>query len=135
MAKISGHGGFWVLAGTPNVVVHNAEYELDVESINDDVTTSGSVGFVEGLPIISKFNSGVMRFPDDDTQFLEVIGLEEGAVADIWFKRGAFNVYDKVTGTIVRGVRIVNHQQQARRCEVMLEYGSFARAVTAPVIS
>src|SRR5688572_24707590 len=97
MAKISGHGGYWVKAGTPNVTVHNAEYEVDVESINDDVTTSGSAGHAEGLPIISKMNSAVLRVPADTTAYIETIGMQHGTVVTVWFKRGNAATYDKVT--------------------------------------
>ena len=132
MAKISGHGGYWVVAGTPNLIVHNAEYDLDVESVNDDVTTSGSNGHAEGLPIISKFNSGVMRVPDDTAAYVDAIGLEHGTVVTVWFKRGNAAAYDKVTGAIVRSVRVQNSQQAARRVEIMLEYGAFEYNAAAP---
>jgi hypothetical protein len=135
MAKVSGLGGFWVVAGTPNVVAHNAEYELDIESINDDVTTSGSVGYDEGLPIIKHFNSATMNVPEDDAAYVEALGLEEGTVVAVWFKRGDNEIYDKVTNSIVKSVRHTNNQKQARRLSVTLEYGSFERVVTAPVIS
>lgn len=135
MAKISGLGGFWVVSGTPNVVMHNAEYEIDVESINDDVTTSGSVGFDEGLPIIKHFQGATMRVPDDDAAYVEAVGLEEGTVVDVWFKRGAkAATYDKVTDAIVKNVRHINNQKQARRLEITLEYGNFERNATAPVL-
>ena len=132
MAKVAGLGGYWVVAGTPNVIQHNAEYELDIESINDDVTDSGSTGWVAGLPVIKKFNSGTLSTPEDDASYPEAIGLVEGAILTIWFKRGADAVYDQVVYTIVKSFRYKNNQQKARVYEITLEYGSFTRNVAAP---
>lgn len=132
MPKVSGHGGYFVIAGSPNVIAHNAEYEADIEGIHDDVTTSGSGGWAEGLPILKKVNSVTIRMPEDDTAYLETLTLTENTVLSIWLKRGASAVYDKVNNTIVRNVRIMNNQQQARRLEVTTEYGTFARAAVAP---
>ena len=131
MAKISGLGGYWVIDDTGNPILHNASYDIDAESINDDVTTSGSVSYDEGLPIIRHF-AATLRTPEDDDSYVEILGLEEGSVVSIWFKRGATTTYDKVTDTIVRSVRHSNDQKRARQLEISVEYGTFARDVGAP---
>jgi hypothetical protein len=131
MAKISGLGGYWVIDDTGNPVLHNASYTIDTESLNDDVTTSGSVSFDEGLPIIRHF-SATLSTPEEDDSYVELLGLEEGSVVSIWFKRGATSTFDKVTDTIVRSVRHVNDQKRARQLEISVEYGTFERDSGAP---
>lgn len=136
MSKISGHGGIVVRGGSPNVVVHNSEVEVDIEEMIDEVTTSGSGGAAEGLPIIYKVGSVVIQMPDDDTgsndDLPEALGLEEGEVISLYFKRGAAAHYNKVTDTIVRNVSYRNPQTGARRLTITCEYGTFSRGVSAP---
>lgn len=132
MAKVGGHGGFWVKQGTPNVTVHNAEYEVDHEAMIDDVTDSGSGGVAEGLPIITKVNSLTFTVAQDDAAWPETLGLVPGAVLSFWLKRGATSTYDKVDNTIVRNVRSINPQNGARRLQVTCEYGALTRGAAAP---
>lgn len=135
MAKISGHGGFVAVDATPDVYVHNASYEVDIESQIDDVTTSGSGGAAEGLPIIYKVNSCVIELVDDDAHASDIanaLGLTEGSVVSLFFKRGSVAAYNKVTNTIVRSVRYSNPQTGARRVTITTEYGTFARGVSSP---
>lgn len=134
--KISGLGGFVVVAGDgENVIFHNSSYELDVEGLIDDVTTSGSVDFDEGLPIIKHFNGATIRTPESDDAYIEMVGLEENTVVTLWFKRGAkAATYDKLTNGIVRSNRHTNDQKRARLLETHIEYGTFERNATAPVI-
>lgn len=132
MAKVSGHGGYWVIDGSPDITVHNAEYELDHESVIDDTTDSGSGGVAEGLPILTKVNSLTMTVAQDDAAWPETTGLIPGAVMSIWLKRGASATYDKVTNTIVRNVRGINPQNGARRLQVTCEYGSLSRGAAGP---
>jgi hypothetical protein len=133
MAKVSGHGGFWVLEGTPsNVTVHNAEYEADIDEVIDETTDSGSGGVAEGLPIIYKVNSLRMSVAEDDTAFPQALGLTEGEIVSLWLKRGALDLFDKVDSTIVRNVRVTNDQTKARRVQVTCEYGALTRNAVAP---
>jgi len=132
MAKVSGHGGFWVRQGTPNAIVHNSQWTLATEAVIDDVTDSSSGGVAVGLPIIVKVASLEMEVPEDDVAYPQALGLTEGAVLNIWLKRGALNQWDKVDGTIVRSVRVTNDQQRARRVQITCEYGILQRGVGAP---
>lgn len=132
MAKVSGHGGYWIIDGTPDVTVHNAEYELDHDATIDDTTDSGSGGVAEGLPIITKVNSLTMQVAQDDAAWPETVGLEPGEILTIWLKRGATATYDKVTNTIVRNVRSINPQNGARRLQVTCEFGTLTRGAAAP---
>ena len=132
MAKVSGHGGFWVRDDTVDVTIHNAEYELDVEETIDDTTDSNSGGAHEGLPIIYKVQSLSMSVAEDDTAYPEALGLTIGARVTLWLKKGAAATYDKVTNTIVRSVRKSNPQQAARRVSIMCEFGTYTENSGAP---
>jgi len=132
MAKVSGHGGYWVRQGTPNVIVHNSQWTLVTEAVIDDVTDSSSEGVAEGMPIIVKVQSLEMEVPEDDVAYPQALGLTEGAVLNFWLKRGALSQWDKVDGTIVRSVRVTNDQQRARRVQVVCEYGRLTRGVPPP---
>jgi hypothetical protein len=130
--KVSGHGGYWIKDGSPDVTIHNAEYELDHDGTIDDVTDSGSGGVAQGLPIIEKVNALTMTVAQDDAAWPETIGLEPLTVMTLWLKRGASATYDKVTGAIVRNVRSINPQNGARRLQVTLEYGTLERGAAGP---
>lgn len=132
MAKVSGLGGYWVVSGSPNITVHNSEYEYETDGEIDDVTDSSSVGWRQGLPIIKKMASATITIPEDDAGYPEAAGLVENAVLDIWFKRGAKALYDKVVGTIVKSVRVMNDQTKARRVVITTEYGAFTRSAAPP---
>lgn len=137
MAKISGHGGTVIRDDTADVTIHNSQYEVDVEAVIDDVTTSGSAGFAEGLPIIRKVNSVTIEAPDDDapggnSNLVTALGMTEGSVVTLFFKRGAAANHDKVENTVVRSVRVTNPQQGARRVVITTEYGTFSRGVASP---
>ena len=137
MAKIPGHGGHGVYKGVSgNKRFETGEYVLDVEEVIDDVTDSGSGGAAEGLPIIYKVNSLSFDVVDrDDENFLIALGMTEGAIVELWLKRGAAATFHHVTGTIVRNVRESNPQDRARRVTVTTEYGKLQRNVTAPTFT
>lgn len=136
MAKISGHGGYVTLKGAPNKRVENASYESDIDAIIDDVTDSGSGGAAEGLAIIYKVNSLVLDVNDsNDANFAIALGITEGAVIDLWAKRGAAATGDLFEGTIVRNVHTVNPQTGARRVRITCEYGKLTRNAAAPSLS
>ena len=132
MAKVSGLGGYLVVAGSPNVTQHNAEYEFEYESENDDVTDSSSTGFRQGLPIIKKFTQATITVIEDDAARSEALGIVPGAVLSIWFKRGASAVYDQVVGTIVKSVRRQNPQDKALRRVITTEFGTLTLNAVAP---
>lgn len=137
MAKISGHGGFLVksVSGTTGNRFENSSYDIDYDSVIDDVTTSGSNGWMEGLPIVLKVNSIMIEVPDDDAAtFALALGILPGAVFTMWFKRGASAVFDRVDNTICKTVRISNPQTGARRVSIACEYGIFSRGVSAPAL-
>lgn len=137
MAKISGHGGFLVkqVGATTGTRFENSSYDIDYESVNDDVTTSGSEGWMEGLPIVLKVNSVMIEVPDDDAAtFALALGILPGAVFSMWFKRGASAAFDQVQNTICKTVRISNPQTGARRVSIMCEYGKFFRGVSTPTL-
>lgn len=136
MAKISGHGGFLALDGSPDKRVDNVSYESDIDEIIDDVTDSGSGGAAEGLPIIYKINSLVIEVVDSDhANFAIAIGITEGAVVTLTAKRGAAAEYDKFANTIVRNVHTVNPQNAARRVRITCEYGTLERDAAAPTFA
>lgn len=140
MAKVAGLGGYWVVAvdvgpddqEAGQAVVHNSEYEYEVEGEIDDTTDSTSDGFRQGLPVIKKVTSATLRVAADDTAYPEALGLIEGNIVDIWMKRGELDAFDKIVGAIVRRVRNMNPQDKARRVEITTEYGSLVRNATAP---
>lgn len=132
MGKVSGHGGYWVIDGSPDVTVHNAECECDHDATIDDTTDSGSGGVAEGLPIITKVNSLTMTVAQDDAAWPETIGLTPGSRISVWLKRGASATYNKVDNTIVRNVREINPSNGARRLQVTCEYGTLTRGAAAP---
>jgi hypothetical protein len=132
MSKINGHGGFVVVDGDPARRCDVAEYELDVEAMIDDVTDSGSEGSAEGLPCLLKVQSITLSVAEDDLESPILLGLTEGEVVTLFLKQGSRNVFDRVSGTIVRGVRLTNPSDKARRIVVTCEYGRLTRAVNAP---
>lgn len=134
--KISGHGGFLILIGeVANSVVHNVSYEADVDAIVDDVTDSGSGGWGEGLPIYLKLNGLVIEVIDSDAaNFALALGIVEGAVVNLWGKRGARATGDLFEGTIVRNVHTSNPQTGARRVRITCEYGRLTRNSAAPTL-
>jgi hypothetical protein len=137
--KVPGYGGFWVINSSGSLsggaVQHNAEYEIELDAITEDCLPSGNGGWVQGLPITLKFESATIKIYEDDSAYAEALGLTEGTVLNVWFKRGADDVYDLVKNTIVQHARYVNGQRKARCYEVRIEFGTFTRFVTAPTIS
>lgn len=139
MSKVNAHGGCWairgytgVLAGTYNRC-ETAEYEIDLETLIDDTTDSGSGGVAEGLPCIYKVNSLTMSVAEDDSSYPEVLGLTPMAVLDIYCRRGALNQWDLIEGAIFKTYRKVNDNNgKARRVSVALEYGRYTHNVSPP---
>ena len=134
MAKISGHGGFLVNSiESGNFRVDNAEYEYDYDSVNDDVTDSGSGGVAEGIPIIKRLNSFTMSVAEDDAASPLLLGMTEGEVLPaLYLKKGASSGWDVIQNTIVKNVRVMNPQDKARRVALTCEYGRITRNVSAP---
>ncbi|HEY1191554.1 MAG TPA: hypothetical protein VGE74_28235 [Gemmata sp.] len=137
MSKISGHGGYLILAGEGgNSRVENSTYESDVDAIIDDVTDSGSEGAAEGLPIMYKVNALVMEvFDTTDANFAIALGITEGQIVNLWAKRGAAATGDLFEGTIVRNVHTSNPQTATRRIRITCEYGWLTRNAAAPSLS
>jgi len=133
MSKVSAHGGFLVIDGNPPVRLDNAEHEIDLESIIDDVTDSGAGGVAQGLPCLVKVNSVTTSVIEDSAAYPEALGLTPGAVGTIWCKRGALAQWAKIENTIVRGLRKVNDNNgKARRVMLTFEYGTYTNNVAAP---
>lgn len=135
MSKINGHGGFLVANPLNSGVffrVDNSEYELDYESMNDDVTDSGSNFVAEGLPCIVKLNSLTFTVAEDDQFYLTALGLEAGQRVNMFMRRGATAQFDSIENTIVKSVRNTNPQDKARRISITFEYGRLTRNVAPP---
>lgn len=135
MAKVSGHGGYWVIEGTPdNAIVHNAECEIEVENEVYEARSAGCSNWTEGLPVINRVASAMMMVAEDDLSYPQALGLTQGAEVTLWFRRGELGEYDKVTRTIVRSVSVINDQQKARRVRIVCQHGLYERTVTEPTL-
>lgn len=135
MSKVNAHGGCWAVQGEDQPLnrVETAEYEIDVETMIDDTTDSGSGGAAEGLPCIYKVQSLTMSVAEDDSSYPEVLGLTPMSVVNIWCKRGALNQWDYVAGAIFKTLRKTNDNNgKARRVSVTLEYGAYSHDVAPP---
>ena len=134
MPKVSGFGGYLVVAGTPNLVQHNSQFTFDFEYIIDDVTTSGSPGCTEGLPIIADFQSGSFSTPEDSSAYPEALGLVPGTTLSIWLKRGASAIYDLLSNTIVQSYKPDNDQKKARVINIGFKYGQLTLNAGTPAL-
>jgi hypothetical protein len=135
MPKIPGNGGYAVIEdGGPLTRVDNSDYSYETESVNDDVTDSGSGGVAEGLPCLIKLTSFTMTVIENSDFYVQAIGFETGnVIPQLWLRRGASAQWDLVTNTIVRNNRVRNPQGgEARRLEITCEYGSIQLNVAAP---
>jgi hypothetical protein len=123
--KVSAFGGYIVTNfGSANFVQHNSQWSYDLEYILDDVTTSGSPGFTEGLPILADFISATFSTPEDSTLYPEAIGFIPGTVIpSLWFKRGASAIFDLLQNGVVQSYKPMNDQKKARVIEITLKYG------------
>lgn len=135
--KIKGHGGFWVVPAlsplaTEDVIVHNAEYELDVEADTHETRSAGCEGWTEQLPVIRRVNAASMRVFEDDLAYPQALGFTEGSEVTFWLKRGATSGFDKLVDAIVKKVLVVNHQQRARTVQITCEGGKLIRDAAPP---
>lgn len=134
MAKVNGHGGFWVVMDVDQepVTVHNAEYTVDLENDIRETNSAGGGNWTEGLPKINRVRAAVLKVAEDDVAYPQALGFTEGVEITVWLRRGALNEWDKIANTVVRIVRVVNDQQRARRCEIVCEHGAYSRGVADP---
>jgi hypothetical protein len=134
--KINGHGGYWVVKSSDdvNVIVHNAEYELELELDAEEANTPDAANWAEGLPKIKRVRSLRMTVAEDDALYPEILGLALGKVTDVWLKRGALAGYDLIQNAEVVRYGKVNDQQKARRVRVELERGQYSHNVSAPTL-
>lgn len=136
MSKISGHGGYWVVTSSDdvNVIVHNAEYELELELDTEEANTPSGANWAEGLPKINRVRSLRMTVCEEDALYPEILGLHLGNVTSVWLKRGELNAYDLIENAEVVRYGKINDQQKARRVRVELERGRYSHNVSAPTL-
>jgi hypothetical protein len=143
VSKVRGMGGWWVVGGAPpagqdppvpGVVAHNAEYEVVTSNPAKQSRTANGGGWTEGLPTVRTVEHASFSVAEDDTVYPQVIGLTEGAEVTVYLKRGELGQYDRITRTIVESVRGTNHQQKARRVEIVCRHGRYERGVPAPLL-
>lgn len=134
--KISGHGGYMVVTGSDdvNVIVHNAEYELELELDTEEANTPDGANWAEGLPKIKRVRSLRMTVCEEDSLYPEILGLALGNVTSVWLKRGELDAYDLIENAEVVRYGKVNDQTKARRVRVELERGRYSHNVAAPTL-
>jgi hypothetical protein len=131
MPKINGNGGYLVLNGAPAVRIDNTEFEIDYDTMIDDVTDS-SQSVAQGLACINKMNSFTFTLVEDSSFYIQLVLAGEGSTVSFFCRRGAVAQWDLVSNTIFKNSRLTNPQDKARRVVVTCEYGTLTRNVAGP---
>lgn len=113
MAYQSGHAQTVTLGA---LTLKNVQFEVDIETIADDVTNSASAGWAESFPVLKRIAVLTIEAVDDG-DYAAALGLT-GTFVNV-----SFNGVPTYQGVLVDKVSLVNEQQRVRRIRVSCSHG------------
>jgi len=135
MSPIPGSSGAAVIRvstafGVEHLVLHNAQYEVELENLVQEATTPNGGGWTEGLPKLKTVRRVDVRWFDrfvEDQLIYPVLGLlQPGTDLDIFLRRGERPQWYAVYHTVVRRLVMRNTSRTARTWELVAEHGQFS---------